>query len=167
MNPKNCLDIDAEKKIITAKDVKSETKVTLKATSLDGGGASYEMEFVIIPKVEAIEIYDTRDMKRPVNGKTIGVNPEVDSKTFMLRVKNKPDYASQVVLWKSANTKVAAVTDHQDGSCTVTVNGYGKTDIIATAADGSGVTASVAVNVSSLVSSIKITGSNKLAKGGK
>lgn len=167
MNPKNCLEIDAEKKIITAKDVKSETKVTLKATSLDGGGAFYEMEFVIIPKVESIEIYDTRDMKRPVNGKTIGVNPEVDSKTLMLRVKNKPDYASQVVLWKSANTKVAAVTDHQDGSCTVTVNGYGRTDITATAADGSGVTASVSVNVSSLVSSVKITGSNKLAKGGK
>ena len=37
--------------------MKSETKVTLTATSLDGGGASYEMEFVIIPKVEAIEIY--------------------------------------------------------------------------------------------------------------
>ncbi len=167
MNPKNCLEIDAEKKIITAKDVKSETKVTLTATSLDGGGASYEMEFVIIPKVEAIEIYDTRDMKRPVNGKTIGVNPETDGKTFTLRVKNKPDYASQIVLWKSANTSVAAVTDHEDGSCTVTVNGYGKTDIIATAADGSGVTASVTVNVSSLVSSIVITGSNKVAIGGK
>ena len=65
------------------------------------------------------------------------------------------------------NTSVAAVTDHEDGSCTVTVNGYGKTDIIATAADGSGVTASVTVNVSSLVSSIVITGSNKVAIGGK
>ena len=68
---------------------------------------------------------------------------------------------------ESANTSVAAVTDHEDGSCTVTVNGYGKTDIIATAADGSGVTASVTVNVSSLVSSIVITGSNKVAIGGK
>ncbi|MDE7476705.1 MAG: Ig-like domain-containing protein, partial [Lachnospiraceae bacterium] len=167
MNPKNCLEIDADKKIVTAKDVKSETKVTVKATSLDGGEASYEMEFVIIPKVESIEIYDTRDMKTPVNGKAIGVNPEVDSKPFTLRVKNKPDYASQVVLWKSSNAKVVTVTDHEDGSCTVTVSGYGKAVITATAADGSGVTASVTVNVSSLVSSITITGNNKVAIGGK
>lgn len=167
MSPKGYLDIDAERKIITAKDVQGETKVTLKATALDGGEASYEMEFVIIPRIESIEIYDTRDMKRPVNEKTIGVNPEIDSKTLMLRVKNKPDDASQVVLWKSVNTKVASVSDHQDGSCTVTVNGYGKTSIIATAGDGGGATASVTINVSSLVTSITIIGSNKVAKGGK
>lgn len=167
MNPKNCLTIDAEKKIITAKDVGSETKVTLKATSMDGGEASYEMEFIVIPRIESIEIYKATDMKHPVNGKSIGLNPETDSKTLTLRAKNKPDDASQVVLWKSANTKVATVEDHKDGSCTVTVNGYGKTEIIATAADGSGVTASVTINVSSLVSSITITGSSKVAKGGK
>lgn len=161
------LKIDWEKRIVTAEDVKSETKVTLKATALDGGEASYEMEFIIIPRIESIEIYDTRDMKKPVNGKTIGVNIETDKKTFTLRVKNKPDDASQVVLWKSANSKVADVADNQDGSCTVTVYENGKTNIIATAADGSGVTASVTINVSSLVSSITIIGNNKVVKGGK
>ncbi len=166
MSPKNCIEIDAEKRIITAKDVGSETKVTLKATSMDGGEASYEMEFIIIPRVESIEIYNAKDMKRPINGETIGVNPETDSKTVTLCVKNKPDDASQIVLWKSANTKVATVEDHKDGSCTVTVNGYGKTTIIATAADGSGITASITINVSSLVSSINIIGSNKVIKGG-
>lgn len=167
MSPKECLDIDAERKIITAKDVQGETKVTLKATTLDGGEASYEMEFIIIPKIESIEIYDTRDMKKPVNGEVIGVNVETDQKTFTLRAKNKPDGASQVVLWKSVNPKVATVTDHKDGSCTVTAYESGKTNIIATAADGSGVTASVTINVSSLVSSIIITGSDKVAIGGK
>jgi len=167
MSPKNCIEIDADKRIITAKDVGSETKVTLKATSMDGGEASYEMEFIIIPRVESIEIYNAKDMKRPINGETIGVNPETDSKTVTLCVKNKPDDASQIVLWKSANTKVATVEDHKDGSCTVTVNGYsGKTNIIATAADGSGITASVTINVSSLVSSITIIGSSKVIKGG-
>lgn len=166
MSPKNCIEIDADKKIITAKDVGSETKVTLKATSMDGGEASYEMEFIIIPRVESIEIYNAKDMKRPINGETIGVNPETDSKTVTLCVKNKPDDASQIVLWKSANTKVATVEDHKDGRCTVTINGYGKTNIIATAADGSGITASVTINVSSLVSSITIIGSSKVTKGG-
>ena len=166
MSPKNCIEIDAEKRIITAKDVGSETKVIVKATSMDGGEASYEMEFIIIPRVESIEIYNAKDMKRPINGETIGVNPETDSKTVTLCVKNKPDDASQIVLWKSANTKVATVEDHKDGSCTVTVNGYGKTTIIATAADGSGITASVTINVSSLVSSINIIGSSKVTKGG-
>ncbi len=166
MRPKNCIEIDAEKRIITAKDVGSETKVIVKATSMDGGEASYEMEFIIIPRVESIEIYNAKDMKRPINGETIGVNPETDSKTVTLCVKNKPDDASQIVLWKSANTKVATVEDHKDGSCTVTVNGYGKTTIIATAADGSGITASVTINVSSLVSSINIIGSSKVTKGG-
>ena len=64
--------------------------MTLKATSMDGGEASYEMEFIIIPKVESIEIYDARDMKKPVTNKIIGVNIETDKKTFTLRVKNKP-----------------------------------------------------------------------------
>lgn len=167
MSPQGSLNIDAEKKIITAKDVQGETKVTLKATSMDGGEASYEMEFIIIPKVESIEIYDTRDMKKPVTNQTIGVNIETDKKTFTLRVKNKPDDASQVVLWKSTNPKVADVSDNKDGSCVVTVYENGKTNVTATAADGSDAKASVTINVSALVSSITISGSNKVVKGGR
>ncbi len=167
ISPKGSLNIDAEKKIITAKDVQGETKVTLKATSMDGGEASYEMEFIIIPKVESIEIYDTRNMKKPVTNKIIGVNIETDKKTFTLQVKNKPDDASQVVLWKSTNPKVADVTDNKDGSCVVTVYENGKTNVTATAADGSDAKASVTINVSALVSSITISGSNKVVKGGR
>lgn len=159
--------IDAEKRIVTAADdVKTETKVTLTATSLDEGGASFDMEFVIIPKVTEIEIYNTADMAHPVNGKTIGINPETDSMALTLQVKNKPENASQVAVWKSSNTKTATVEDHGDGSCTVTAKGYGSAVITATAADGSGVKATVTINVSSLVSSITIKGSSKVAKGG-
>ena len=166
ISDKNALEIDAKTKIVTAKKVVEDTKVTVTATSFDEGGASCEIVFVIKPLVEKIEIYKTTDMKHSVNDAKIGINPENASEMqFSLVARNYPENASQMVTWKSANTKVAEVEDNKDGSCNVTIKGKGTALITATAADGSKVTAVTTINVSSLATEIVVTGGDMVMKG--
>lgn len=167
ISDKNALQINAETKIVTAKKVASDTVVTVTGTTLDGAGVSGEIQFIIKPKVEKIDIYKSDDMQHPVTNGKIGINPDKDSTVFELRAKNTPDNASPIVTWKSGNEAVAVVEDKKNGSCMVTVKGKGTALITATATDGSGVSAVTTVNVSSLASDIVITGSNTVMKGKK
>lgn len=161
----NAIEIDAETKKVTAKNVASNTKVTVTATSFDEGKATATIEFIIKPKVEEIKLYKDGNKTTPVNGKVIGINPEKDAKTFVLQTKNYPEDASQSVTWKSGNKNIATVTDNKDGSCIVEIKNGGKTSIKATATDGSGISASITVNVAALVSDVQISGSSKVMKG--
>lgn len=153
--------------VVTAKKVAQDTVVKLRADAMDMGGAFYEMELVIKPKVETIKIYRTDDVDRDSNlsGKNIGIDPERDSMTFSLMAVNEPSNASQMVTWKISNTKVADFKDNEDGTCTVQVKAMGTAAITATATDGSKTTATTTLNVASLVSSVEIEGSNMLVKG--
>lgn len=162
---KSALEINADTKIVTAKQVANDTVVTVTATTLDGAGVSGEIQFIIKPKVEKINIYKSDDMQHPVTNGKIGIDPNKDSTVFELRAKNDPDNASQLVTWKSGNEAVAVVEDKKDGSCVVTVKDKGTALITATATDGSGVSAVTTVNVSSQASDIVITGSNTVMKG--
>lgn len=150
---------------ITANKVTANTRVTLKAVSLDAGKAECEIKLVIKPLTESINLYKNTDLQHSVNGSTIGINPEKDDMFFTLTARNYPDNASQAVTWKSGNTKIAKVEKTDDKTCKVSVLDKGNAIITATAADGSGVTATVTVNVSALASDIVITGSNMVMKG--
>lgn len=153
--------------VVTAKKVAQDTVVKLRADAMDMGGAFCEIELVIKPKVETIKIYRTDDINRDNNlsGKNIGIDPEKDSMTFSLMAINEPSNASQMVTWKISNTKVADFKDNEDGTCTVQVKGMGTAAITATATDGSKTTATTTLNVTSLVSSVEIEGSNMLVRG--
>ena len=150
---------------ITANKVSVNTRVTVKAVSLDAGKAECEIKFVIKPLTESINIYKGDDLQHYVNGSSIGINPESDNMSFTLTARNYPDNASQAVTWKSSNEKVAKVERTGDSTCKVSVLDKGNAVITATAADGSGVTAAVTVNVSALASDIVITGSSMVMKG--
>lgn len=150
---------------VSANKVSENTKITVTATARDVGRASCEINFIIKPQVERINIYKSDNMNMPVNDETIGINPETDAMSFTLKVKNLPENASQMVTWESNNTKVAEVEDNHDGSCKVTGLTKGIAVITATAADGSGVTAITMVSVTTLATDILITGSNHVMKG--
>lgn len=161
----NVISMDADTRIVTAKDVTVDTVVTVTGTSFDVGGASGEIEFIVKPKVDEVRIYKADDMTRCVNDKKIGINPNKDSMVFTLKAKNFPENAPQLVTWKSGNKEVATVEDNKDGSCKVTVKKVGTALITATAADGSGVYAVTTVNVSSLATQVSITGSGMVTTG--
>ncbi|MDE7324424.1 MAG: Ig-like domain-containing protein [Lachnospiraceae bacterium] len=150
---------------ITANKVTANTRVTVKAVSLDAGKAECEIKLVIKPLTESVNLYKNTDLQHHVNGSTIGINPEKDDMFFTLTAKNYPDNASQAVTWKTSNPKIAKVEKTSDRTCKVNVLDKGNAIITATAADGSGVTATVTVNVSALASDIVITGSNMVMKG--
>lgn len=150
---------------ITANKVTANTRVTVKAVSLDAGKAECEIKLVIKPLTESVYLYKNTDLQHHVNGSTIGVNPEKDDMFFTLTAKNEPDNASQAVTWKSSNVKIAKVEKTSDRTCKVSVLDKGNAIITATAADGSGVSATVTVNVSALASDVVITGSNMVMKG--
>lgn len=152
---------------VTAKKVAQNTTVKLTAETTDMGGAFCEIEFIIKPKVEKIKIFRTDDTDRAncLSGKNIGIDPEKDNMTFSLMAVNEPDNASQLVTWKINNTKVADFKDNEDGTCTVKVKGMGTAVITATATDGSKITATTMLNVTSLASNVEIEGSNMVMKG--
>jgi uncharacterized protein YjdB len=166
----NAIDITADtatgEYIVTAKTVTEDTVVKITGTTRDGAHAEGSINLIIKPKVTKINIYKDNDLQNSFTDRTIGINPEKDSKVFTLRVKNEPENASQLVSWKSGNTKVATVEDNNDGSCVVTVLDKGSAVITATATDGSNVSAVTTINVSTTAAEIVITGSNSVVKGG-
>lgn len=166
---KNALTINANQTTnvltVTAKEVAYNTVVTLTAKATDKGGASCELTFIIKPKVEKVKIYRTDAPNDCVNDKNIGIDPAKDSMTFKLMAVNDPDDASQNVIWKIDNTKVAELTDNEDGTCTVEAKVKGTAVITATAADGSGTKATTTLNVSSMAAAVVIEGSSMVMKG--
>lgn len=156
---------------VTAGDVTKDTEVIVTARSLDlgtsGDGAECTAKFIIKPKVTGIKIYRTDDMKHEVNDKNIGVNPANKQElVFNLTVRNTPEHASQIVTWKTSDKNIADIVDNKDGSCQITVSGReGRAAIMATAADGSGITAKTYVNVTGMVSRIMISGSSSVVAG--
>lgn len=153
---------------ITANKVSRSTRLTIKAVSLDAGKAECEIKLVIKPLADSIKLYKDDDLVHYVNGTNIGINPETDKMFFQLTAENfvgDNTDVTQSVTWKSDNTKVAKVDATGDNTCKVTLLSKGNATITATATDGSGVTAIVNVNVSSLASEIVITGSNMVKRG--
>lgn len=151
---------------VKAKKVAANTVVKLTAEATDMGGASCEIEFIVKPKVEKINIYKKSDIHHDncLSGGSVGVE---ESETFDLVVVNEPENASQRVTWKISSTKVADLTENADGSCTIKVKDKGTAQITATAVDGTGIKATTTLNVASLAKEVKIEGSGMVMVGGK
>ena len=151
---------------VTAKKVAANTVVKLTATATDMGEAECELTFVVKPKVEKINIFRKDDIYRDncLSGGSVGVE---ESETFDLIAVNEPDNASQRVTWKINNTKIADLTENEDGTCTIKVKDKGTAQITATAADGTGVKAVTTLNVTTLAKEVEIEGSNMVMAGGK
>ncbi|MBD5470200.1 MAG: hypothetical protein HDR19_03555 [Lachnospiraceae bacterium] len=156
--------VDEKTGVVTGLATNSNSNVTtaiIKATVQDGSGAT-AMHYVSVyaaPEKFDIMIPDgDKDEKNDVilTGKTIGIDPDTNKKTYVVAVRILPEKACQEVEWKSSNEKVATVD--KNGNIAVTEDAFGKATITASAIDGSNRKASVTVNVATLVTSIEITG---------
>lgn len=127
------------------------TFATITATAKDGSGKSASIQVEVIPvsnvvRITAGEAFTTQNGIRLENGEALTnrtLKLDIDQqKTLFLNTVVYPLDASGAVVWKSSNTKIAAV---QDG--VVTIFGTGKVTITATTADGGKKTASIKLNV--------------------
>lgn len=156
--------VDEKTGVVTGLATNSNDNVTtaiIKATVQDGSGkvAKHILSVYAAPEKFDIMIPDgDKDEKndRILTGKTIGIDPDTDKKTYEVAARILPQKACQEVEWKSSNEKVATVD--KNGNITVTECAFGKTVVTASAIDGSNRKASITVNVSTLVTSVEITG---------
>ncbi|MCD8039690.1 MAG: Ig-like domain-containing protein [Lachnospiraceae bacterium] len=137
----------------------------ISATAADGSGVSSSHAVYIKDAPTDFDIMvpdgdDDEDNDEILTGETIGLDPDAGSDTYTVAARILPDTASQEVEWESSDETVATV---EDG--VITAKALGTATITASAVDGSGKTASVKVNVATLVKSIEITGSHYVGKG--
>ena len=141
---------------VTAKSVTRTQTVTITASATDGSGVSATYDVTVKPAATAVVI--SRD-DNVVTGQTLGIDLGSEDLTIQLSAAVKPGDAGQGVQWTTSSAKVATVT--QDGL--VTGIARGKATITATATDGTGVRATVTINVATMVQSIVITGPTEVA----
>ena len=167
---KNALDITVTEgtnvATVKAKKVAANTIVKLTAEATDMGEASCELEFIVKPKVEKVNIYRKSDIHHDncLSGGSVGVEA---SETFDLIAVNEPENSSQRVTWKISNTKIADLTENADGSCTIKVKDKGTAQITATTVDGTNIKATTTLNVTTMAKEIKVEGSSMVMVGGK
>ena len=124
--------------LLTAKDVTQVCQVTVTATPLNGGETTTKTIW-ILPKATGIRLM--------LGEKNLGDTLDVDmreGRTLTLSARAYPEGASSDVVWSSSNTKAATV---EQNTGVVTLTAPGTAVITATSADGSGVKASVTLNV--------------------
>ena len=144
---------------LTTKAVYAPQKVTVSVHAKANESAKDEIDLTLLPAVTNVYIKDEDDTT--INGKTV---PLDFGETCNLSATVLPDTASGDVKWSSSNTAVASVDE--DGKVT-TFTKAGTATIKATAADGSGKSASVTVKVAAISKVGKITGSDSVTSGGK
>ena len=124
--------------LLTAKPVTQVCQVTVTATPLNGGETATKT-IRILPKATSIQL--------KLGDSNLGDTLNVDShpgRTLTLSAQSYPEGALNEVSWTSSNTRIATV-HKQTGQ--VTLLTPGTVTITATATDGSGVKASVKLNV--------------------
>lgn len=153
---KSIADVAASTGRVTGKGIGT---AIITATATDGSGVSSSYEVTVKALTDSVIIKKGDD----VVSKTILKQDLSDRNTIALSAgckgKAEGDVVSQRITWKSS--KPAAATVAPDG--TVTLLSPGKVDITATAADGSGKSAKVTLDVTQ--SAVTITGADKVATG--
>lgn len=124
----------------------------------DGSGVSGSHAVWVMDPIEEFDIMipdgdDNEKNDELLTGKTIGLDPDKDISTYTVAARILPDTACQEVTWKSSNEKIATVKDG-----VITAKALGNAVITAQATDGSGRTASVKVNITTLTKSVTVTG---------
>lgn len=124
--------------LLTAKSVSQAHQITITATPLNGGEAATKT-IRILPKTTGIQL----KLGESNLGDTLNVDMH-PGRTLTLSTHSYPEGALNEVSWTSSNTRIATV-NKQTGQ--VTLLTPGTVTITATATDGSGVKASVKLNV--------------------
>ncbi|MBQ6477898.1 MAG: Ig-like domain-containing protein [Erysipelotrichaceae bacterium] len=134
-------------KVTASKNVTEISDVIIYAYSNDGG-ARNAYPVTVYPIASKVNIYDENG--DDVTGKTIGVG--LDTRELWFTALTDPADASDDVTWSSSNTNLATV---EDGHVMLT-DSNGTVKITAKAADGSGKSSFVTLNISKLVENITV-----------
>lgn len=131
----------------------------------DGSGASGSHAIWVMDPIESFDIMvpdgdDNEKNDELLTGKTIGLDPDNDISTYTVAARILPDTACQKVTWQSSNEKVATVKDG-----VITAKALGTAVITAQATDGSGKSASVNINITTLTRSVAVTGGHYVGIG--
>ena len=156
--------------VLTARNVASGKRITVYCRVIGNEEACLELSVKILPKAQYVTLLDENGAE--CNGKTICVNTAGEIEDFFLDYRVEPfgnDYAEtgsvallsagyelgalQKVTWTSSNTAIAKIA--KDGK--ITWKGKdGTVTITATAADGSGKSASVKLKFGKFAESVEI-----------
>ena len=142
--------------VLTAKPVTEQHKVTVIASAADGKADAAQKEITIYPLVSAVKILQGES---DVTGLTLVLNSNT-SDTLTLFGALYPSDAKGGVVWSLSATDAATMVVGEDGSVTLTPIA-GKTKLLtltAKANDGSGILASVKIQVSALSGGVTVGG---------
>ncbi len=143
---------------VRANKVTEEKNVTVRATADDGSGVYSDYSFILLPAVSALSIQN--DKGETITGLTLDAGDDTMN-TASLAALVTPDGAWRKVTWKTSSAAVAGVD--QTGLVTALKNG--RATITATAADGSGRSKRITVNVITRVKEIVLSGVTSVAAG--
>ncbi|MBR5361107.1 MAG: Ig-like domain-containing protein, partial [Lachnospiraceae bacterium] len=143
--------------IMTDSDIKDKLQVTVTAATTDGSNKKASCVVTIGKAVNGITL---KNGSRELDDKD--VIPLNEGKTVSLKAVITPaDASNKSVVWSSKDTSVAVV----DKNGKVKATGYGICEIIASAADGSGVSRSCIIEVSAPVKSAELSESGTITLG--
>lgn len=138
---------------LSTKAVTEKTTVTVTATAQDGSGTTASCEVTVYPATTKVTV--STDGQMP---KTMAVG-----EILQLNASCMPENAADVYTWKVSNAKVASV----DETGKVTFHAPGSVTVTATAADGTGKSASAKFTVVQLMEDLTLANSNSVLAGGK
>lgn len=143
---------------VTAKKGTAGSQVTIIARAKDGSDEYGRHVVSVLPAVSKVDVlYDGEIYTSKKLGVELG---ETDS--LSLQATTYPEDASKNVTWSSSNKKLATVDE--EGNVTI-LGKKGTVKITAKAADGTGKSAYVTLNINKLVRAIYIDGPDKVAAG--
>ncbi len=185
--PKNPISVTAAGRLTVNAKVPAKTKIRVYATAKDGSDISNAASpYVVTVKkpVARIDLFVSGEEKdvdekivigESLTGKKLGMDRDELGDTVQLTavaasvtapeglIEDIRKDTSQEFIWTTSNAKVATV--EQNG--VVTSHAAGTAQIKATAADGSNKSATVTINVASLVSGLVISGPDTVTIGNK
>ncbi len=170
--PKNAVSISTAGRLSVNAKVPVGTVIRVRAETLDGSGSISDPYIVTVKKASGrVEIYQKSDTEHTTNlaGRKVGIDRDtLGTVNLKARVYEEAKTGttvtniSQEVVWTSSNAKVATVVNG-----VVTAHAAGTATIKATTADGMNKSASVTINVASMVNTISLTGSSTIRRSAK
>ncbi|MBR4529096.1 MAG: InlB B-repeat-containing protein [Lachnospiraceae bacterium] len=174
--PKNAIAISVTGRLSVSVKVPVGTSIPVFASSKDGSEIySNTCTITVTKPAGRVDLFRNADAVYAANvmtGKKLGMERDEMGSTIALKAfiggaaafdADGSDGVSQEVIWSTTNAKVATV----DRNGVVTSLAAGTAQIKATTADGSNKSATVTINVASLVTSLEISGPDTVTIGTK
>ncbi len=146
---------------VTASKNATPGTYTVTATAKDGSNVSKSIAIT----VKAADANPIAKITKVTKGNVTLINGDMKIVEIQVTKKDKTTVPVSNVVWSTDNSGVAVVSGTSTGGITIKGVAKGKTNIVGTAADGSGVTIKIPVTVGNKVSKIVLSGNNKLAVG--